>query len=158
MTSISSFSADGNLLEKAVSKIARSSGETQKLTRKKLADAKVRNPGASNLELKRMTSRDIIRHHVLRSGVAGGGTGLIGAIPGVGTAAAVSVGVTADVVLQLKICVDMCHALVYVFKPEMDAEEGYSLAVSLATYGMLEKNGGQETSTGRDEIGVTGRR
>ena len=48
MTSNPSLAADGDLLEKAVSKIARSSGETQKLTRKKLADAKKRNPSASD--------------------------------------------------------------------------------------------------------------
>lgn len=141
MTSIASNVADENFLEKAVSKVARSPRATQHLARKKLADAKRKNPSATDLDIKKAAGRAIVRHHVLRSGVVGGGTGLIGAVPGVGTAAAISAGVTADMILQMKISVDMCHALVYLFKPEMGEEEAYSLAVTLATYGMLERNG-----------------
>ena len=76
--------------------------------------------------------------------MAGGGTGLIGAVPGVGTVAAISAGVTADVILQMKVNVDMCHALVYVFKPDMEPDEAFSLAVTLASYGTLEKQGARK--------------
>ena len=76
--------------------------------------------------------------------MSGGSTGLIGAVPGVGTVAAISVGGTADIILQMKVNVDMCHALVYVFKPDMEPEEAFSLAVTLASYGTLEKQGARK--------------
>lgn len=100
--------------------------------------------GASELTLQRKAAQTIVRGHALRSGVAGGGTGLIGAVPGVGTVAAISAGVTADVILQMKVNVDMCHALVYLFKPYMEPEETFSLAVTLASYGTLERQGARK--------------
>ena len=69
---------------------------------------------------------------------------MIGAVPGVGTVAAISAGVTADVILQMKVNVDMCHALVYLFKPDMEPEEAFSLAVILASYGTLERQGARK--------------
>ena len=41
----------------------------------------------------------------------------------------------------MKADVDMCHALVYLYKPHLREDEAFSLAVSLATYGTLEKKG-----------------
>ena len=111
MVDIASTPFDSNLLEKAVRKIARGSDETQKLARRRLAQARTKAPGASELGLQSKAAKTIVRWHVLRSGVAGGSTGLIGAVPGVGTVAAISVGVTADIILQMKVNVDMCHAL-----------------------------------------------
>ena len=144
MVDIASTTFDSNLLEKAVRKIARGSDETQKLARRRLAQARTKAPGAGELTLQRKAAQTIVRGHALRSGVAGGGTGLIGAVPGVGTIAAISAGVTADVILQMKVNVDMCYALVYVFKPDMDPEEAFSLAVTLASYGTLEKQGARK--------------
>ena len=144
MVDIASTTFDSNLLEKAVRKIARGSDETQKLARRRLAQARTKAPGAGELTLQRKAAQTIVRGHALRSGVAGGGTGLIGAVPGVGTIAAISAGVTADVILQMKVNVDMCHALVYLFKPDMDPEEAFSLAVTLASYGTLEKQGARK--------------
>ncbi len=149
MVDIAATPFDGNLLEKAVRKIARSSDETQKLVRRRLAQAKTKAPGAGDLDLKSKTAKTIVRGHALRSGAAGGGTGLIGAVPGVGTVAAISAGVTADVILQMKVNVDMCHALVYVFKPDMEPEEAFSLAVTLASYGTLEKQGARKVGGAR---------
>ena len=123
-----------------------------------MAQAKTKDPGASDMDLKVRASKAIVRGHALRSGVAGGSTGLLGAIPGVGTVAAIGVGVPSDFVLQTKIDVDMCHALVYVFKPDMESEEAFSLAVSLASYGTLEKKGarvlGGRTTRLGSEAGV----
>ena len=144
MVDIASTPFDSNLLEKAVRKIARGSDETQKLARRRLAQARTKAPGASELALQSKAGKTIVRWHALRSGVAGGSTGLIGAVPGVGTVVAISVGVTADIILQMKVNVDMCHALVYVFKPDMEPEEAFSLAVSLASYGTLEKQGARK--------------
>ena len=144
MVDIASTPFDSNLLEKAVRKIARGSDETQKLARRRLAQARTKVPGASELALQSKAAKTIVRWHALRSGVAGGSTGLIGAVPGVGTVVAISVGVTADIILQMKVNVDMCHALVYVFKPDMEPEEAFSLAVTLASYGTLEKQGARK--------------
>ena len=144
MVDIASTPFDSNLLEKAVRKIARGSDETQKLARRRLAQARTKAPGASELALQSKAAKTIVRWHALRSGVAGGSTGLIGAVPGVGTVVAISVGVTADIILQMKVNVDMCHALVYVFKPDMEPEEAFSLAVTLASYGTLEKQGARK--------------
>ena len=139
MVDIASTAFDSNLLEREVRKIARSSDETKKLARRRLAQARIKAPGASELDLRSKAVKAIVRGRALRSGVACGGTGLIGAIPGVGTAAAISAGVTAAVILRVKVNVDMYHVLVYVFKPDMEPEEAFSLAVTLAFYGTLEK-------------------
>ena len=144
MVDIASTPFDGNLLEKAVRKVARGSDETQKLARRRLAQARTKAPGASELAVQSKAAQTIVRGHALRSGVAGGGTGLIGAVPGVGTVAAISAGVTADVILQMKVNVHMCHALVYLFKPDMEPEEAFSLAVTLASYGTLERQGARK--------------
>ena len=49
MVDIAATPFDGNLLEKAVRKIARSSDETQKLARRKLAQARTKAPGPAIL-------------------------------------------------------------------------------------------------------------
>ena len=154
MVDIASTSFDSNLLGKAVRKIARGSDETQKLARRRLAQAGTKTPGVSELGLQSKAAKTIVRWHALRSGVAGGGTGLIGAVPGVGTIVAISEGVTADVILQMKVNVDMCHALVYVFKPDMDPEEAFSLAVTLASYGTLERHGAKKFGRCSDSAGI----
>ena len=41
----------------------------------------------------------------------------------------------------MKVNVDMCLALVYLFKPDLSEDEAFSLAVSLATYGTMERKG-----------------
>ena len=132
---------DGNVLERAIRHAARTLDQSRRLAQRRLAEARRKTPSASELELRRRAAKTIVRGHSLRSGVAGGSTGMIGAIPGVGTAVAVTVGVTTDVVLQMKVNVDMCHALVHLFKPELDDDEAFSYAVSLACYGSLEKRG-----------------
>ena len=137
-------SFDSNLLERTICRVTRSSDETRKLAQRRLAQARAKNPSASELDLRTKAARSIVRGHALRSGMTGGGTGLLGAIPGVGTAAAIGIGVPTDFVLQTKIDVDMCHTLVYVFKPDMESEEAFSLAILLASYGRLEKHGARK--------------
>lgn len=132
---------DGNVLEKAVRKIARSPDATKKLVRKRMSQARSKNPGASDVELKINAAKVIVRGHALRSGVSGGVTGLAGAIPGPGTVAVITAGAATDFVLFMKINVDMCLALVYLFKPDLSEDEAFSLAVSLATYGTMERRG-----------------
>ena len=132
---------DSNALEKAVRKIARSPNASRKLANKRMAQARAKNPDASDLEIKSKAAKAIVRAHALRTGVSGGVTGMLGAVPGVGTAAAIGVGATTDFVFQMKADVDMCHALVYVYKPHMREDAAFSLAVTLATYGILQKRG-----------------
>ena len=132
MLDIASTAFDSNLLERSVCKVARSSDETKKLARRRMAQARIKAPGAKNWNMKNKTVKTIVRGSALRSGVAGGGTGLIGKIPGVDTEAATSAGVAAAVILQVRLNVDMCHALFYVFKPDMEPEEASYLAVTLA--------------------------
>ena len=122
-------------MEKAVRKIGRSPDATKKLARKRLSQARSKNPGASDLELKTNAARVIVRGHALRSGVSGGVTGLAGAIPGPGTVAAITVGAATDFVFFMKVNVDMCLALVYLFKPGLSEDEAFSLA----TYGTMER-------------------
>ena len=141
MTTKAAEVQDSNFLETAVRKIARNSGDSQKLAHKRVSEAIAKHPKASALEVKIKAAKTIVRGHAARSAVAGGGTGMIGAIPGVGTVAAIGVGATADIVLYTKANVDMCHALVYVFNPNMPDDEAFSLAMMLAAYGGLEKRG-----------------
>ena len=132
---------DSNVLESAIRKIARSPDASRKLARKRLTQARAKNPGASDVELKANAAKTIVRGHALRTGVSGGVTGMLGLVPVVGTPAAIGIGATTDLVLQMKADVDMCHALVYLYKPHLREDEAFSLAVSLATYGTLEKKG-----------------
>ena len=132
---------DSNVLERTVRKIARSPDASRKLALKRLAQARAKNPRASDWELKTKAAKTIVRGHALRTGVSGGVTGALGTVPGVSTVAAIGIGVSADIVAQMKADVDMCHALVYVYKPHLREDEAFSLAVTLATYGTLEKKG-----------------
>lgn len=141
MTTTQMESLDSNVLERAVRKIARSPDASRKLALRRLTQARTKNPGASDWELKTKAAKTIVRGHALRTGISGGVTGGLGAVPGVGTVAAISVGVSTDMVVQMKTDVDMCHALVYVYKPHLREDEAFSLAVTLATYGTLEKKG-----------------
>ena len=59
MVDIASTPFDGNLLEKAVRKIARGSDETQKLARRRLAQARTKAPGASELDLQSRAAKTI---------------------------------------------------------------------------------------------------
>ena len=61
---------DGNVLEKAVRKIGRSPDATKKLARKRLSQARSKNLGASDLELKTNAARVIVLGHALRSGAS----------------------------------------------------------------------------------------
>lgn len=145
MTTVSSASGDSldsNFLESAVRKIARSSDASRKLAHKRLAQARAKNPGASDLAMKSRAAKTIVRGHALRSGVSGGITGVAGAIPGpLTTTTAITAGAAADFVLYMKANVDMCHALVYLYKPDESEDRAFSLAVSLAAYGTMERRG-----------------
>ena len=141
MTTAPMETLDSNVLERTVRKIARSPDASRKLALKRLAQARAKNPRASDWELKTKAAKTIVRGHALRTGVSGGVTGALGTVPGVGTVAAIGIGVSADIVAQMKADVDMCHALVYVYKPHLREDEAFSLAVTLATYGTLEKKG-----------------
>ena len=141
MTTQTAELPDSNFLERAVRKIARSSHASKSLARRRVSEARAKNPRASDMEVKVKAARKIVRGHALRSGVAGGATGAIGAVPGVGTAVAIGVGAPSDIVLYMKANVDMCQALVYVFKPNTPEEEAFTIAMMLSAYGALEKKG-----------------
>ncbi len=141
MTISTPEASDGNILENAVRKIARSPDASKRLGRKRLEQARLKNPGATEPELKSRAAKSIVRGHALRSGVSGGVTGMVGAIPGPGTVAAITAGAATDFVFFMKVNVDLCHALVHLFRPDLSKDEAFSLAVSLATYGTMEKKG-----------------
>ena len=132
---------DSNFLENAVRKIARNPDASRKLARKRVSKTMAKNPTISEMEVKVKAAKFIIRDHAVRSAVAGGATGALGAVPGVGTAAAVTAGTASDIVLYMKANVDMCSALVYVFNPDMPEDDAFRLAMMLAAYGSLEKQG-----------------
>lgn len=137
MTTQTAAVQDGNFLENAVRKIARNPNDSRKLALKRVSEARAKNPRASDLEVKIKAAKVIVRDHAARSAVAGGATGTLGAVPGVGTAVALTAGAASDIVLYMN--VDMCSALVYVFNPNMSEDEAFSLAMMLAAYGSLEK-------------------
>ena len=139
MTTQTVATQDGNFLENAVRKIARNPNDSRKLALKRVSEARAKNPRASDLEVKIKAAKVIVRGHAARSAVAGGATGTLGAVPGVGTAVALTAGAASDIVLYMKANVDMCSALVYVFNPNMSEDEAFHLAMLLAAYGSLEK-------------------
>ena len=132
---------ESNFLEKAVRKIARNPRDSRKLALRRLHEARAKNPNSSDMEAKVKAAKTIVRGHALRSGVSGGVTGMAGVIPGPGTAVAITGGAAADIVLYMKVNVDMCSALVYVFNPDMSEDEAFRLAMTLAAYGALERKG-----------------
>lgn len=139
MTTRTAEMQGGDWLERAVRKIARSPGDSRKLALKRVSRAGAKNPRASEMEVKVKAAKVIVRSYAARSAVAGGATGTLGAVPGVGTAVAMTAGVASDFVLYMKANVDMCSALVYVFHPNMSEDEAFNLAMMLAAYSSLEK-------------------
>ena len=156
MTTPTAEMQDSNFLEDAVRKIARSPDASRELARKRVAQARAKNPSASKMEVKVKAAKAIVRRHAARSGAAGGVTGALGAIPVVGTAVAITVGVPGDLVLYTKANVDMCSALVYVFHPNMPEDEAFSLTMMLARLDALRSANdlGQQGATLASGAGV----
>ena len=132
MTTPTAEMQDSNWREDAVRKIARSPDASRELARKRVSRARAKNPGASEMEVKVKAAKVIVRDYAALSGAAGSVTGMIGAVPVVGTAVAITVGATGDLVLYTKANIDMCSALVYVFHPTMSEGEAFSRAMTLA--------------------------
>lgn len=132
---------DSNFLEKSIRRIARPPAQSRKLAQKRSVEARAKAPTASTSKIKRIAAKRIVRGHALRSGVAGAATGVTGAIPGPGTVAAATAGAATDFVLYMKVTVDMCQALVHLYRPDLDDATAFSYAVQLACYGTMERKG-----------------
>lgn len=101
-----------------------------------------------------VAERIVARYARMAAGV-GGVTALAGAVPGVGTAAALVGGAAADVAASMKLQVDMCMCLAAAYGYDLVNEDARHLAFLIAAGGALEKAG--ETAAGQlaSKAGVT---
>lgn len=87
--------------------------------------------------------RKIVRHYGRLAGATAGGTAMTGIIPGVGTAAALTLGIGTDMVVTLKLQAEMAMQIAHLYGSDISSEEQKHLAFLLASLGAT-ANAGQE--------------
>lgn len=139
MTDHNTSSDDGSRLLKAVQAIAISPKDARALVdgyREQLKPLKL----DVHAERNALADRIITRYSKLAA-TSGVTTGLIGAVPGLGTAAAILVGGGTDIAVSLKLQVDMCMCLADAYGHDLNAADAQHLAFIVAAGGALEQAG-----------------
>lgn len=132
-------SVDGGRLLKMVEAISISPADAQGLVnsyRKKL-----RGRDLSELEMSEAIADKIISRYSKMAGAVGGSTGLVGLVPGLGTAVAATGGAIADAAASMKLQVDMCMCMAAAYGHDLNSEDARHLAFLVAAGGALEKAG-----------------
>lgn len=143
---------DGGRLLKSVEAIAITPSDAHALVegyRQKLS-----GQGLSDLQMSEAIADKLIARYSKMAGAVGGATGLVGAIPGLGTLAAATGGAAADAAASMKLQVDMCMCMAAAYDYDLNGEDARHLAFLLAAGGALEKAGEQAAVQLASKAGV----
>lgn len=110
--------------------------------------------GLSAQQIAEEVADKIIARYCGLAGLSGASTGLIGAVPGLGTIAAASLGATTDIVASMKLQVDMCMCMAAAFGYDIDSEDAQHLTYLIALGGSLEHAGKPIVTKLASEAGV----
>jgi uncharacterized protein (DUF697 family) len=139
MTDSHANAEDGSRLLKAVQAIAISPKDARALVdgyREQLRAQKL------DVYAERQALADrIIGRYAKLAATSGATTGLVGVVPGIGTAAAILAGGSADIAISVKLQVDMCMCLADAYGHDLNSEDARHLAFIVAAGGALEQAG-----------------
>ena len=96
----------------------------------------------------------IVSRYAKLSSIVGGASGLVGIIPGLGTALAVTGGALGDAVATMKLQVDMSMCLAATYGYDLNKEDARNLALLISAGGTLEKAGLEFGARLASEAGV----
>ncbi len=142
-------------LLKAVQSIAISPADARELVRRLRAQAERDRPAASARDHEERVADHIVSRYARYAATSGGLTGLVGFIPGIGTALAMVGGSLADIAVSMKFQVDMCMCLAEAFGYDVREPDAQHLALLIAAGGALEKAGVESGAKVASKAGVT---
>lgn len=135
-----------DLIHTAVNKIAISPADANELVN---GYFKQTSYGKSDPRARELVAKKIINRYSKLAATSGGATSLAGIVPGLGTAAALLGGGTADVVITMKLQVDMTMCLAAAYGYDLTNEDARHLSFLIAGTGAVEQIA---TTTGQDFV------
>lgn len=145
---------EGDRLLKAVEAIAINPEDAKDLVRKYERKIRKNHPNSSETAQQEMVADKIIERYAYLSAVSGGVTALAGVVPGVGTAVAMLGGTAADVVVTIKLQVDMSMCIAEAFGYDLNNEDARHLSFLIAAGGTLEQTGAKLATDIGSKAGV----
>lgn len=145
---------DASRLFKAVNAIAISPADALKIVEKYRQQSQKKYPNDTPVQHQERIAKKIISRYTKLAAMAGVVSSLPGAVPGLGTAIAMTGGVFADIMACMKLQVDMCFCLAAVFNYDLCAEDTRHLAFLLAAGGVLEGAGAEGVAKVASTAGV----
>jgi len=130
-----------SLILDAVQKFAISPEDVQAIVSKHQAKYKEKNPTATHTEMQDTVARSITKRYSTLCGTVGAVSSLPGIIPGFGTVAAAVGGTSSDIIICMKLEVDMCMCLAQNYDWDITIEDAQYLSLLIAGGATLEKLG-----------------
>ena len=133
----------GSRLLRVIEAIAISPADAMAIAKRYKEQSRNKYPFDSEDEHRRRVADKIIQRYSRFAMTVGGVTALPGTIPGLGTAASVIGGATADTAACMKLQVDMCMCLAAAFEYNITSEDGRHLVFLIAATGSIQRAGGE---------------
>ena len=124
-----------------VKAVAISPEDARAVVRRLRDQSERRNPSDTPDRHQERVADHVVSRYCRYAATSGGVTALAGVIPGIGTAIAMVGGGAADVVVSMKLQVDMCMCLAEAFGHDVREPDAQHLAFLIAAGGALEKAG-----------------
>lgn len=147
-------SDESDRLLKVVQAIAMSPDDAKSLVRRLRAQSERARPNDDDLRHQERVADHIISRYCAYASTSGGLTGLVGVIPGIGTALAAIGGGATDIAISMKLQVDMCMCLAEAFGHDVSSADGKHLAFLIASSASLEKAGTEAGAQVASKAGV----
>lgn len=130
----------GRLLS-AVRAIAISPADAQDIAQKYMTQVKAQHAHKSHEEHQDLVADKIIARYCKLASLTGGASGVVGIVPGLGTALAATGGALADAAASMKFQVDMAMCLASTYGYDINNADAQNLSLLIAAGGTLEKAG-----------------
>ncbi|MHA3080171.1 EcsC family protein [Acinetobacter sp. ANC 5502] len=143
-----------DLIYLAVEKIAISPEDAYAVVNNYKKQAFNDHPNDDPKHLKKLIAQKVIDRYAKISAGSGAATSLSGIIPGIGTAASMLAGGTADVVISMKLQVDMVMCLAAVYDYDLNNEDAKHMSFLIAGLGALEQAGTAEATKLASKAGL----
>ena len=131
----------GSRLLRTVQRMVISPEDAQQMVDGYLNQSREKYSNGAHFEHQSRVADKIIQRYSKQTALVGGATGLTGVVPGIGTLVAAFGGGTTDTAICMKLQVDMCMCLAYLFGYDITSEDGRHLAFLIAATGSAQKAG-----------------
>lgn len=146
---------EGSRLLKAVELIAISPEDAKAIADGYILQSRQRFPNDSERQHQLRAANKIVGRYSKIAMMVGGATALPGIIPGLGTAVALVGGSAADLLISMKLQVDMCMCLAAAFDYDLRSEDGKLLAFLIAATGSIQRSGAESVTKIGSKAGVS---